>query len=169
MQRPTSEPGGSAKSFSVSSAVAIPVKNEMVKAEPVKPESVKSEPKSRTATNSGNLSQRYPIFAAGVKKSGSAKSESVKAKSESGRGSASQRAGTMALPVGNEPYEGPSLGGSTTSSARRRRDDIPTPTELRTPFGPKQSFHLGPVKPGSLPGSRAPSVVSVRSSTRSGR
>ena len=56
-------------SFSVSSAVAIPVKNE-----PVKEGSVKSEMKSRTATNSGNLSQRYPIFAAGVKKNrGSAK------------------------------------------------------------------------------------------------
>jgi hypothetical protein len=62
-QRPKSEPGGSAKSFSVGSAVAIPVKNEMVKAE-----SVKSEPKSRTATNSGNVSQRYPLFAEGVKK-----------------------------------------------------------------------------------------------------
>ena len=45
------------------------MKNEMVKAE-----SVKSEIKSRTATHSGNLSQRYPLFAEGVKK----KSESVK-------------------------------------------------------------------------------------------
>ena len=90
-QRPKSKPGGSAKSFSASSAVAIPVKNE-----PVKAESVKSEMKSRTATNSGNVSQRYPLFAEGVKK----KSESVKSM-KSSAGSASQRSGMMALPVGN--------------------------------------------------------------------
>ena len=117
-QRPKSEAGGSATSFSIGSAVAIPVKHEMVKAE-----SVKSEMKSRTATNSGNVSQRYPLFAEGVKK----KSESVKSlksiKSGSGAGSASRRSGMMALPVGNEPYEGPSLGGSSTSSARRRREE----------------------------------------------
>ena len=169
VQRPKSEPSGSAKSFSVGSAVAIPVKNELVKAEPVKVESVKSEPKSRTATHSGNLSQRYPIFAAGVKKSGSVKSGSVKAKPESDSGSASQRAGLMALPVGNEPYEGPSIGGSTTSSARRRQADIPTPTELRTPYGSQKSFQIGSVKAGSLPVSRVPSVVSVHSSKRAGK
>ena len=116
-----------------------------------------------------NLSQRYQIFAAGVKKSGSAKSGSVKAKSESNKGSASQRAGMMALPVGDEPYEGPSIGGSTTSSARRRREAIPTPTELRTPSGSQTSFQIRPVKPGSLPVSRVPSVVSVHSSKRAGR
>ena len=114
-QRPKSEPGGSAKSFSVGSAVAIPVKHEMVQAE-----LVKSDMKSRTATNSGNVSQRYPLFAEGVKK----KSESVKslqsAKFGPDAGSASRRSGMMALPVGNDPYEGPSLGGSSISSARRR-------------------------------------------------
>ena len=118
-QRPKSEPGGSAKSFSVGSAVAIPVKNELVKAEPVKAESVKSEPKSRTATNSGNVSQRYPLFAEGVKK----KNESVKSM-KSSAGSASQRSGLVALRIGNEPYEGPSVGGSSTSSVRRRREAI---------------------------------------------
>ena len=142
-QRPKSEPGGSAKSFSVGSAVAIPVKNELVKEG-----SVKSEMKA---------------------KSESSKSRSVKAKSESGRGSASQRAGMMALPVGNEAYEGPSIGGSTTSSARRRREDLPTPPELKTPYGSQKSFQIGPVKPGSLPVSRVPSVVSVHSSKRAGR
>ena len=74
------------------STVAIPVKNEMVKAE-----SVKSEPKSRTATNSGNVSQRYPLFAEGVKK----KSESVKSvkSAKSSGGSASQRSGLWHCPL----------------------------------------------------------------------
>ena len=77
----------------------------------MKAESVKSEVKSRTATHSGNVSQRYPIFAEGVKKqSGSVKSGSVKS-AESQAGSASQRSGRMAQPVSNEPYEGPSIGG----------------------------------------------------------
>jgi hypothetical protein len=158
-QRPKSEPGGSSKSFSVSSAVAIPVKNE-----PVKAESVKSEMKSRTATNSGNVSQRYPLFAEGVKK----KSESVKS-SKSSAGSASQRSGMMALPVGNEPYEGPSLGGSSTSSVRRRREAIKTPSALRSPSGSQASFQIGSVEAGSMTSSRGPSVVSVQSSRRSGR
>ena len=65
----------------------------------VKAESVKSEIKSRTATHSGNLSQRYPLFAEGVKK----KSESVKSGAsvksfKFGSGSASQRSGRMAQP-----------------------------------------------------------------------
>ena len=42
-QRPKSEPGGSAKSFSAGSAVAIPVKPESVKAGSVKNERPKSE------------------------------------------------------------------------------------------------------------------------------
>ena len=118
MQRSKSEPrsGASAKSFSVGSAVAIPVKNEMMKAE-----SVESEGKSRTATHNGNISQRYPLFAEGVKKqSGSVKSGSVKS-AKSPAGSASQRSGRMAQPVGTERYEGPSIEGSTTSSAKIRR------------------------------------------------
>ena len=166
MQRSKSEPrsGASAKSFSVGSAVAIPVKNEMVKAE-----SVKSEIKSRTATHSGNPSQRYPFFAEGVKK----KSESVKSgdsvKSvKSGSGSASQRSGRMAQPVGNEAYEGPSIGGTSTSSARRRREGIKTPTALRSASGSQKSFEVGSALAASMSASRPPSVVSVRSSQRSG-
>ena len=133
----------------------------------VKAESVKSEMKSRTATNSGNLWQRYPLFAQGVKK----KSESVKSlKSvESSGGSVSQRSGMMALPVGNEPYDGPSLGGSSTSSARRRREDMKTPSALRTPSGSQASFQIGSVKAGSMTNARGPSVVSVQASRRSGR
>ena len=160
-QQPKSEPGGSAKSFSMGSAVAIPVKNETLKAE-----SVKSEMRSRTATHSGNISQRYPLFAEGVKKkSGSVKS----AKSGSGAGSAAQRSGMMALPVGNEPYDGPSLGGSSTSSAKRRREaEIRTPSELRTPSGSQRSFQMGSVKAASMSGSRAPSALTVHSSKESG-
>ena len=165
MQRAKSEPrsGASAKSFSVGSAVAIPVKNEMVKAQ-----SVKSEDKSRTATHSGNISQRYPLFAEGVKKqSESVKSGSVKSV-KSASGSASQLSGRMAQPVGNEAYEGPSIGGSSTSSVRRRREGIRTPTALRSASGSQKSFEIGSVKAASS-ASRNPSVVSVRSSQRSGR
>jgi hypothetical protein len=175
MQRAQSEPGSraSAKSFSIGSAVAIPVKNE-----PVKAESVKSEPKSRTATHSGNISQRYPLFAEGVKKqSGSVKSASVKsAKRSSAAGSAAQRMGMMALPVGNEPYEGPSIGGSTTSSARRRREGIKTPTALRSSSRASSSkisslndFQIGEAIAVPMTGVKTPSVVSVHSSRKSGK
>ena len=57
-QRPKSEAGESSKGFSVGSAVGIPVKPESVKNEMFKAETVKSESK----TNSGNLSQRYPLL-----------------------------------------------------------------------------------------------------------
>jgi hypothetical protein len=175
MQRAKSEPrsGASAKSFSVGSAVAIPVKNEMVKAQ-----SVKSEDKSRTATHSGNISQRYPLFAEGVKKqSGSAKSASVKSKKSSASGSAAQRAGMMALPVGNEPFEGPSPGGSTTSSARLHMAGIKTPTELKSSSKSSRTsrtsslndFQIGPVMAVPMSGSRQPSVVSVQSSRKSAK
>jgi hypothetical protein len=189
-QRPKSEPGGSSKSFSVGSAVAIPVKNELVKEGSVKPElkskseSVKSRSvKAKSESGRGSASQRAGMMALpvgnepyeGPSLGGSATSsarrrrEGIKTPSALRSLSGSQRAGLMALPVGNEPYEGPSIGGSTTSSARRRREDIPTPPELKTPSGSQKSFQIGPVKPGSLPGSRVPSVVSVRSSKRSGR
>ena len=149
---------------SIGSAVAIPVKNE-----PVKLESVKSDMKSRTATHSGSISQRYPIFAEGVKKQGgSAKSGSVKS-AESSAGSASQRSGRMALPVGNEPFEGPSPGGSTTSSARRARAAIKTPTELRSVTSSLNDFQIGSAKAASLSSSSQPSVVSVRSSRKSAK
>ena len=176
MQRAKSEPRSraSAKSFSIGSAVAIPVKDE-----PVKAESVKSEPKSRTATHSGNISQRYPLFAEGVKKqNGSVKSASVKsAKRSSAAGSAAQRLGMMALPVGNEPYEGPSIGGSTTSSARRLREQqIKTPTELRSSSRTSSSkisslndFQIGEAVAVPVTGVKTPSVVSVHSSRKSGK
>ena len=175
MQRAKSEPRSraSAKSFSIGSAVAIPVKDE-----PVKAESVKSEPKSRTATHSGNISQRYPLFAEGVKKqNGSVKSASVKsAKKSSAAGSAAQRLGMMALPVGNEPYEGPSIGGSSTSSARRRREGIKTPTELRSSSRTSSSkisslndFQIGEAIAVPITGVKTPSVVSVHSSRKSGK
>ena len=156
--------GASTKSFSVGSAVAIPVKNEMVKAE-----SVKSDIKSKTATHSGNLLHRYPLFAEGVKK----KSESVKSGAsvksvKSGSGFASQRSGRMAQPVGNEAYEGPSIGGTSTSSVRRRREEIKTPTALRYASGSQKSFEVGSAQAVSMSASRPPSVVSVRSSQRSG-
>ncbi len=160
-QRPKSEPGGSAKSFSMGSAVAIPVKNEMVKGGSVKGGSVKAE-------SQGGVPNLY-FTKTGSVKSDSVKKQSVKSvKAGSGAGSAAQRSGMMALPVGNEPYEGPSLGGSSTSSARRRREGIKTPSALRTPSGSQASFQVGSVKAGSMSGSRAPSVVSVRSSKRSG-
>ena len=135
MQRSKSEPrsGASAKCVSVGSAVAMSVKNEMVNAE-----SVKGEIKSRTATHSGNLSQRNPHFAEGVKK----KIESVKSGSvesvKSASDPASQRSGRMAQPVGNEAYEGPSIGRSSGSSARRRREEIKTPTALRYASGSQE-------------------------------
>ena len=71
----------------------MPVKNE-----PVKAESVKSDMESRTATNSGNLSQRYPLFAEGVKR----KSEFVKTgkSAKSSVEAAAQRFAMMVLPVG---------------------------------------------------------------------
>ena len=53
-QRPKSEPGGSVRVFQLAVLVRA--------------ESVKSEMKSKTATNSGNVSQRCPLFAEGVKK-----------------------------------------------------------------------------------------------------
>jgi hypothetical protein len=166
MQRAKSEPRSraSAKSFSIGSAVAIPVKNE-----PVKAESVKSE---------GKTTQRFPLFAEGVKKqSGSVKAPSVKSgKKSSSAGSAAQRAGMMALPVGNEPYEGPSIGGSTTSSARRRREGIKTPTELRTSSRTSSSkisslndFQIGEAVAVPMTGVKTPSVVSVHSSRKSGK
>ena len=161
-QRPKSEPGRSSKAPSIGSAVAIPVKPESVKAGSVKNERAKSE--SGSGVPNLYFTKEPSVKDETVKKPGSVKS----GKKSSAAGSAAQRLGMMALPVGNEPYEGPSIGGSTTSSARRLREAIPTPTELRTPSGSQKSFQIGPVKLGSLPVSRVPSVVSVRSSKRSG-
>ena len=82
----------------------------------------------------------------------------------------------MALPVGNEPYEGPSIGGSSTSSARRRREGIKTPTELRSSSRTSSSkisslndFQIGEVIAVPMTGVKTPSVVSVKSSRKSGK
>ena len=162
-QRPKSEPGRSSKAPSISSAVAFPVKPETAKAGSVKSERAKSE--SGSGVPNLYFTKVPSIKDEAVKKSGSVKS----AKKSSAAGSAAQRSGMMALPVGNEPFEGPSPGGSTTSSARLRRNAVRTLTELRTPASSLKDFHIGSAKAASLSGSRQPSVVSVHSSKKSGR
>ena len=169
MHRAKSEPRSraSAKSFSVGSAVAVPVKPESVKVGSVKNERPKSEP-------GDGVPNLYYTKAESVKAGSAKKAGSVKSNKSSASGSAAQRAGMMALPVGNEPLEGPSPGGSTTSSARLRRAGIKTPTELRSSSKYATSrtsslndVQIGPVMAVPMSGSRQPSVVSVHSSRKS--
>ena len=126
-QRPKSESGRSSRAPSIGSAVAIPVKNEPVKAGSVKSERAKSE-------SGSGIPNLFYTKAPSVKDEAVKKPGSVKSKKSSAGGSASQRSGMMALPVGNEPFEGPSPGGSTTSSARLRRAGIKNTNRLENPY-----------------------------------
>ena len=60
------------------------------------------------------------------------------------------------------------IGGISTSPVRRRREEIRTPTALRSASGSQKSFKMGSLKAATSSTSRPPSVVSVRSSNISG-